>query len=188
MKVEIQNRFHQIPTFGLDTIRLFSNNASEMKRLAARDFEDLLQCAIPVFEGLLEGDDNKMLMKLLYRTAKWHALAKLRMHTKRTLNYMETCTQEFGKLMHDFRDLSQKFNTRETDREMTARYRCTAEQAKKSLGQQTSVPPLIAPGAHCKKTLNLFTYKWHALMDYIWFTWWFGPSDIYSTQLNGTTE
>ncbi|KAF8830260.1 hypothetical protein HHX47_DHR2000678 [Lentinula edodes] len=72
----------------------------------------------------------------------------------------------------------------------------TAEQAKKSLGQQASVPPLIAPGARRKKTLNLFTYKWHALMDYIWFIRWFGPTDIYSTQLvrelrsekNGTTE
>lgn len=137
-----------------------------------------------------------MLMKLLYRTAEWHALAKLRMHTEQTLNYMETCTQEFGKLMRNFRDLSQKYNTRETDREMTARYRRTAEQAKKSSGDQTSVPPLIAPGARRKKTLNLFTYKWHALMDYVWFIRWFGPSDIYSTQLvrelcsemNGITE
>ncbi|KAJ3809810.1 hypothetical protein F5876DRAFT_77388 [Lentinula aff. lateritia] len=187
----LDHRFRQIPTFGFDTIHLFANNASEMKRLAARDFEDLLQastsdinkCAIPVFEGLLEGDDNKMLMKLLYQTVEWHALAKLRMHTEQTLNYMETCTQEFGKLMRNFRDLSQKYNTRETDREMTAHYRRTAEQAKKSSGDQTSVPPLIAPGARRKKTLNLFTYKWHALMDYVWFIRWFGPSDIYSTQL-----
>ncbi|KAJ3724747.1 hypothetical protein C8R42DRAFT_719390 [Lentinula raphanica] len=39
----IHHRFRQVPTFGFDTIRLFANNASEMKRLAARDFEDLLQ-------------------------------------------------------------------------------------------------------------------------------------------------
>jgi hypothetical protein len=32
-----------MPTFGLSTIRKFANNASEMKKLAARDFEDLLQ-------------------------------------------------------------------------------------------------------------------------------------------------
>jgi hypothetical protein len=36
-------RFRHIPTFGLDTIRRFSNNVSEMKKFAARDFEDLLQ-------------------------------------------------------------------------------------------------------------------------------------------------
>jgi hypothetical protein len=36
-------RFREIPTFGNGTIRKFSNNTSEMKRLAARDFEDILQ-------------------------------------------------------------------------------------------------------------------------------------------------
>lgn len=37
------NRFRQIPTFGRFTIRRFHNNVSEMKKLAARDFEDILQ-------------------------------------------------------------------------------------------------------------------------------------------------
>jgi len=37
------NRFRQVPTFGLSTIRSFRDNISEMKRLAARDYEDLLQ-------------------------------------------------------------------------------------------------------------------------------------------------
>jgi hypothetical protein len=32
-----------MPTFGRDTIRRFRNNISEMKQLAARDYEDLLQ-------------------------------------------------------------------------------------------------------------------------------------------------
>ncbi len=36
-------RYRQVPTFGADTIRKFSNNASGMKQLAGRDFEDLLQ-------------------------------------------------------------------------------------------------------------------------------------------------
>ena len=36
-------RFRAVPTFGLSTIRRFGTNASEMKKLAARDFEDLLQ-------------------------------------------------------------------------------------------------------------------------------------------------
>jgi hypothetical protein len=35
--------FRQIPTFGRDTIRKFRSNVSELKRMAARDFEDLLQ-------------------------------------------------------------------------------------------------------------------------------------------------
>ncbi|KAF8219267.1 hypothetical protein L208DRAFT_1082731, partial [Tricholoma matsutake] len=39
----VVNRFCQIPTYGLDTIWCFSNNVSEMKQMAARNFEDLLQ-------------------------------------------------------------------------------------------------------------------------------------------------
>jgi hypothetical protein len=37
------HRFRQVPTFGRFTIRRFHNNVSEMKKLAARDFEDILQ-------------------------------------------------------------------------------------------------------------------------------------------------
>jgi hypothetical protein len=36
-------RFRQVPTYGSGVIRRFANNTSEMKRLAARDFEDILQ-------------------------------------------------------------------------------------------------------------------------------------------------
>ena len=39
----VPQRYRQIPTFGSGTIRAFSQNSSEMKKLAARDFEDLLQ-------------------------------------------------------------------------------------------------------------------------------------------------
>jgi len=35
--------YRQISTFGYGTIRKFAANSSEMKKLAARDFEDLFQ-------------------------------------------------------------------------------------------------------------------------------------------------
>jgi hypothetical protein len=41
--LELDRRYRQISTFGHGTIRNFSANSSEMKKLAARDFEDLLQ-------------------------------------------------------------------------------------------------------------------------------------------------
>lgn len=37
------NRFRRVPTFGRSTIRTFGANVSGMKKLAARDFEDILQ-------------------------------------------------------------------------------------------------------------------------------------------------
>lgn len=39
-------RFRQVPTFGRDTIRRFSANASELKRMAAWNFEDFLQVVV----------------------------------------------------------------------------------------------------------------------------------------------
>lgn len=39
----MHDRFADVPTFGRDTIRRFGANVSAMKKLAARDFEDLLQ-------------------------------------------------------------------------------------------------------------------------------------------------
>jgi hypothetical protein len=71
-----------------------------MKKLAMHDFEDLLQCSsIPAFEDLLEEPHNKHLIKLLCRTAEWHAFSKLRVHTNSTLEHLEMLTKEFGFLM-----------------------------------------------------------------------------------------
>jgi len=40
---DANQRFRLIPPFGRSTIRRFSSDASQMKKLAARNFEDLLQ-------------------------------------------------------------------------------------------------------------------------------------------------
>ncbi len=193
--IDLSRSFRQMSSFGFDTIRVFANDASEMKKLAARDFEDLLQvsiwsynaltlltlqqCSIPVFDGLLPEPHNKRVMTLLYRTAEWHALAKLRMHTDATLDYMDQTTQEFGKLMRQFRDISNaNFATVELEREKTARYRRNAEKAgapgKSDVPKETGKKP---------KALNLNTYKYHAMGDYVPFIRHFGPTDSYSTQL-----
>ena len=58
-------------------------------------------------------------MKLLYRTAEWHALAKLRMHTDSMLDHLESLTKEFGHLMRHFRDLiCSQFQTIELPHEL----------------------------------------------------------------------
>lgn len=118
-------------------------------------------------------------MTLLYRAAEWHALAKLRMHTEKTLDYMETLTYEFGKLMRQFQDLSNNsFQTYETDRETTARYRRKEKEAVAAGASQQK-----ENSGRRRKFLNLLTYKWHALADYVCSIRWFGPTDSFSTQL-----
>ena len=95
-----------------------------MKKLAARDFEDLLQCSIPTFEDLLDEPHNKQVMGLLYQTTEWHALAKSRMHTDSTLEHLHYLTKEFGHLMWQFRDQTcSKFDTIELPHEVATQSR-----------------------------------------------------------------
>lgn len=105
-----------------------------------------------------------MLLQLLYKAAEWHALAKLRQQTDSTLDLFEAITKEFGHLMRQFRDkTSQTFNTVELPR---------GADARKG-----------GPHSSKKKTLNLNTYKFHALADYAATIRLFGTTDSYSTLL-----
>ena len=170
----LYHRFRQIPTFGsTGTIRRFATNASEMKKLAGRDFEDLLQCAIPVFEQLLPEPHNSHVTKLLFRVAEWHGLAKLRMHTEATLARLEQVTAELGHRMRDFRDKTcAKFITRELEREVEARNRRDARKKGTK-----------SPKESRKVDFNLCTYKFHALGDYVHTIRMFGTTDSFSSQL-----
>lgn len=150
-----------------------------MKKLAARDFEDLLQCSIPAFEGLFPEPHNSRILRLLYRLCEWHALAKLRMHTDPSLDHLDSLTQELGTLTREFRDKTcQSFETKELPREAAARQR-RAQQKKTqphSARHETS-------SARRLKTLNLKTYKYHALDDYVRTIRVLGCTDNYSTQV-----
>ena len=55
-----------MPTFGQDTIWRFHKNVSELKRLAARDFEDLLQVGLSLISVLLNMID--VLHSVLFRS------------------------------------------------------------------------------------------------------------------------
>ena len=148
-----------------------------MKKLATHDFEDLLQCSIPTFEDLLEEPHNKHLMKLLYRTAEWHAFAKLRVHTDSTLEHLEMLTKEFGFLMRQFWDLTcLQFRTTELPREVAARNR-------QQQPAQARVPSASSESESGFKTLNISTIKFHSLGDYVQMIQMFGCTDSFSTQL-----
>ncbi|KAK7689422.1 hypothetical protein QCA50_007214 [Cerrena zonata] len=175
---ELDRRYRHTPSFSHDTIRRFANNASEMKKLGARDFEDLLLCAVPAFEGLFDNsEDDKLVQRLLFKMAEWHAFAKLRMHTDETVTRLEKLTTELGILMRKFSTATcSRTETFELPREKAARECRQAEQNKTSNGTS-------APTGKKRKGLNLNTYKWHALGHYVRFIRLFGPTDIYSTQI-----
>lgn len=199
-------RFRQIPSFGRDTIRRFSSNVSELKKLGARDFEDILQvgpgnsqlnpsthdhdsiqCAIPVLEDLLPEPHNMMVVQLVFISAHWHGLAKLRLHTDLTLGIMDRLTTELGKALRDFeKHICAAYVTRELPRETAARQR--RQKAKKDVSGGGAAPPNgisepeIEEPKRLKKALNLQTYKHHSLGDYVDTIRRYGTTDSYSSQ------
>ncbi|KAG1733550.1 hypothetical protein EDB19DRAFT_1639594 [Suillus lakei] len=173
-------RYRRVPTFGRGTIRRFHTNASAMKRLAARDFEDLLQCAIPVFEDLLlDPDNDNIILDLLFDLATWQAYAKLRLHTEDTLNFFDSATIVLGKSVRKFqRTTCAIYVTTELPHEHAARGRRLAALAAKQGALAKS-----KGGSRPKvKKLNINTYKFHALGDYPNTIRLRGTTDNYTTQ------
>lgn len=182
-----------------------------MKKLAARDFEDLLQvlyyvfirrtvyklshaleCAIPAFDGLLDDKNNNIILDLLFELATWHALAKLRLHTESTVCELEFSTTRLGRILRKFTTSTcEDFITVELPSEEAARGRRQAAKATRNTSGST--PQMAAKGKQktrgpkvCK--FNMSTYKMHALGDYARCIRLYGGSDGYSTQTVRTSS
>ncbi|KII90776.1 hypothetical protein PLICRDRAFT_697259 [Plicaturopsis crispa FD-325 SS-3] len=178
-------RFRQVPTFGRSTIRRFAHNVADMKKLAARDFEDILQCCIPCFEGLLPAPHDESVADLLYLATYWHSLAKLRMHTDSSLKVLDKVTVAFGQAIRHFADVTcPAFDTVETDAEYASRGRAERRRQQKatenSNGQAASTN---TPMGKRQRTFNLQTAKLHFLGDYGTQIRFFGTTDSYNTQI-----
>lgn len=152
-----------------------------------------MQCAIPVFEGLLPELHNTYVLKLLFDLAHWHGLAKLRMHTDTTVELLVQITKSLGSNIRTFeKHTCSLFQTRELERERAARQRRQdkdeAARKKNSDGKKSAsqkVPDsskLRSSTARQPKQLNLKTYKYHALGDYVDTIERYGTTDSYSTQ------
>jgi hypothetical protein len=112
------------------------------------------------------------------------------MHTEKTLTYLEQSTTTIGNELRNFRKVSQEsFKCQELPKETAARQRrreiAQAKKAANNPGTSQTVPstPPLPPSPPKKKTLNLFTYKFHALGDYVRTIRMFGTTDSYSTQI-----
>ncbi|KAI0030620.1 hypothetical protein K488DRAFT_53810 [Vararia minispora EC-137] len=179
---EFNECFRQIDTFGASTIRKFSGNVSELKKLAMRDFEDILQCCIPCFEGLLPEEHDSSVQDLLYLSVYWHSLAKCRMHSDTPLHVLEDVTDVFMHALRYFHNVTcTAFNTVETDKEYAARQRAVNRRNSKRAGNGTGSAPTT--GGKQPKTFNMNTYKLHSLPDYPSSIRRFGTTDSGSTQI-----
>ena len=140
----------------------------------------MLQCSLPVFEGLMPAKHNKIILDLLFILASWHAYAKLRMHTETTIRLFEKVTIELGRQVRLFKKVTcSVYDTKELPKEMAARGRRQAAEIKKSRRNVDSTKELASK----RKQLNINTPQFHALGDYPSAIRRFGTTDSYSTQI-----
>ncbi|KAF7422998.1 hypothetical protein PC9H_011162 [Pleurotus ostreatus] len=173
----LNERYCKVPTFGRDVIRKFHADAAAMKKLAARDYEDLLQCSIPVFEGLFPGLHNQTVLNLLFALSTWHALAKLRLHTNTTLRLLREATVDIGNLLRKFSDtVCPAYTTKDLPCEAEARARKARKMDSTSLNTTASTTTKL-------RSFNMNTYKMHALGDYANTIQQLGTSESWSTQV-----
>ncbi|KAG2139105.1 uncharacterized protein EDB93DRAFT_1253173 [Suillus bovinus] len=152
----LDERFCQVPTF---------------------NFEDILQCAIPVFEGLFPTNHDKLVQFLLYRFAQWHTLAKLRIHSESTVNLLEETFKALSLKLQKFqRDTCSAFTTTELPKERTARQKRFVQCS------ETNTTPPEPSGVKVKK-FNLNTYKFHKMGDYVRTIKLFGSTGSFTTQM-----
>jgi hypothetical protein len=128
-----------------------------------------------VFHGLLPEPHNLHVVHLLHLCAKWHSLAKLRLHTDNTLHLLDKTTTELGEAFREFVNKTCKaFQTRELKREAEARQRRQLRTNKLAEASTCTRRP---------KSFNLQTYKFHALGDYAATIRRYGTCDSYTTEI-----
>jgi hypothetical protein len=147
-------RYRRMPTYGRDTIRRFVNNICDMKSLAGRDFEGMLKCAMPVFEGIFPAMYEKIVLDLLFDMAAFHGHAKIRMHISSTLDALDYWAGMLGISLKRFADMFKDIETHELPVEQDRRERRARARAEK----EGRPPP---PSKRAVKKFPLDAYKMH---------------------------
>ena len=104
------------------------------------------KCAMPVFDGLLPANPNNDIQSLLFTTAEWHTLAKMRLHTDSMLAWLDESMKAFRKQIQHFQcHTCSFFDTRELPQEDAAcsRRQKKAESVNKSYKFKSSCPSTI---------------------------------------------
>ena len=151
---------------------------------------------MPVIEGLLPAPHNAIVLNMLFALAEFHAFAKMRLHTERTLELFEKSIKTLGEAVRKFETVTcAAYDTKELPRETAARGRHEAAAAAKT-GDKTSASgrsggkgKAAAPKATRKPAgssrhvkFQASTVKWHSFGDYVAYIRAYGTLDVSSTQ------
>lgn len=164
-----------------------------MVQPTGHQFEDILQCALPAFEGLLPSEDNEIVMDLLFVLAMWHGLAKFRIHTEATVGLLEDATTAMGSAIRRFkRTTCETYFTKEIDtKSLGGKMRSVRKgQASKRAPHRAGAKNRKGKGKAKQKTtgiakkkeFNLETAKLHKIAHYPSDIRAFGTTDSFSCQ------
>ncbi|KAJ7194952.1 hypothetical protein GGX14DRAFT_377473 [Mycena pura] len=148
-----------------------------MKQFAARDYKDTIQCLLPPLEGLYPRLD-KLLLDTSFDLVTFHGMAKLRLHTNKTVADFHVVTTDMCASIRKFARDTRKIKTFETPRERDRR--CKRAQAANQKMHATNATsdstaaesPLAAQpatgssSARREKVFNVETPKFHSLGYY----------------------
>ena len=124
--------------------------------------------AIPIFDRLLPEPHNTSVTTLLFLLCHWHGLAKLHMHTDDMLDLMESVTVMLGNHLRVFTtETCAAFSTQELCCEAEAQIRRQSCESSLRNGNSSSQQNNAQAATRKARTLNLQTYKLHALGDYM---------------------
>jgi hypothetical protein len=156
-----------------------------IKYLPCPFYLTLFQCSINAFCGLLPSAKpeltnlQEVILDALYIMATFHSLAKLRMHSTRTLELLDDVTEVMGAALRNLRNVSSKALTvMELPRDVQARVRNQQRRLQKQAAKTSA-----APAQKKVLTLNLNTIKTHLLEHYRNCVEAFGTTDSYSTSI-----
>jgi hypothetical protein len=121
----------------------------------------------------------------LFHLAHWHGLAKLRLHSEKTLDIQDKLTTTLGSQFRSFqKHTCSNFKTYELKKEASARqHRHSKKKTKTETKKAGKMKEKDSATSSRKiKSINLATYKIHSLGDYVDTIRMYGTTDSYSTE------
>ena len=108
-----------------------------------------------MFIGLFPEPHNSIVYKLLFLLAHWHGMAKLQMHTDKTLEVLERVLARLGSQLRTFAgEMCPSFSTLELCREAESHRRHQAREGKNGIAQTWGMLAITTGDRHLK-VLNL---------------------------------
>lgn len=148
--------------FGRDTIRRFPPNVSDMQNLAARDYEDLLQCAMPCFKGLFSANHDVEIQSLSGNGVAFsgEAAHAYGIHSDSSSDF------DWNFLAMQCARLRMVSVANSRLMRPTLKLRGVHARAARVLQKGTDAIATTASSTRREKTFNLDTYKFHAFGDF----------------------